>query len=385
MAVALVPVVRLLHPERHPAEPRLREEHLEIGEAVEDAGEDHLREAHRRRRCRGTAAPPTRRWSGREPREHRGIGAGILEGRLRGARPEPVEADVHGERHPHGDGGRPEPVVRGRRIALAAREHAERHAAEAERRAVLELGDGVVDVGPRDDAEPDEAVARDRAVLLAEPVVVGANRRAVRVVVGSSCARAAGPSACSGRAPRRAARPDPARAMRCSGGPTPAVSSTVTPNGCHVSLVRPARRSRKGTGPAAPAPPPGARRPPSGELDRPRRLVAIPRRHPCRPALGKHFEMPITRNQRRQAKSWPRGFSCRRGGASLTPRGSRGRGGSRCEAAPDGRARGVLSRTLSARTRAPTKQMGHSSTPCGELYRRASSMGRPSQCRPTSS
>ena len=33
-----------------------------------------------------------------------------------------------------------------------------------------------------------------------------------------------------------------------SGGPTPAVSSTVAPNGCHVSLVRPARRSRKGAG-----------------------------------------------------------------------------------------------------------------------------------------
>src|SRR5688572_7525219 len=36
--------------------------------------------------------------------------------------------------------------------------------------------------------------------------------------------------------------------MRCSGGPTPAVSATVTPNGCHVSLVRPALRSRNGTG-----------------------------------------------------------------------------------------------------------------------------------------
>src|SRR5439155_1366694 len=35
---------------------------------------------------------------------------------------------------------------------------------------------------------------------------------------------------------------------RCSGGPTPAVSSTVAPKGCHVSLVRPARRSRNGAG-----------------------------------------------------------------------------------------------------------------------------------------
>src|SRR5438093_1925429 len=35
---------------------------------------------------------------------------------------------------------------------------------------------------------------------------------------------------------------------RCSGGPTPAVSSTFTPNGCQLSLVRPARKSMKGTG-----------------------------------------------------------------------------------------------------------------------------------------
>src|SRR5256712_5371450 len=35
---------------------------------------------------------------------------------------------------------------------------------------------------------------------------------------------------------------------RCSGGPTPAVSSTVTPKGSQVSLVRPALRSRNGAG-----------------------------------------------------------------------------------------------------------------------------------------
>src|SRR5262249_32455461 len=35
---------------------------------------------------------------------------------------------------------------------------------------------------------------------------------------------------------------------RCSGGPTPAVSSTVTPMGSQVSLVRPALRSRNGAG-----------------------------------------------------------------------------------------------------------------------------------------
>src|SRR6266478_5826861 len=35
---------------------------------------------------------------------------------------------------------------------------------------------------------------------------------------------------------------------RCSGGPTPAVSSTVTPKGSQVSLVLPALRSRNGAG-----------------------------------------------------------------------------------------------------------------------------------------
>ena len=48
VAVPLVPVVRLLHPERHPAESRLGEEDPEIGKAIEDAGQDHLGEAHGR-------------------------------------------------------------------------------------------------------------------------------------------------------------------------------------------------------------------------------------------------------------------------------------------------------------------------------------------------
>ena len=61
----------------------------------------------------------------------------------------------------------------------------------------------------------------DRAVLLAEPVVVGAHGGAVGVVVGHRAARGAGRPACSGTAPRRAGRPCPARVSRCSGGPTP--------------------------------------------------------------------------------------------------------------------------------------------------------------------
>ena len=185
MAVALVPVVGLLHPERHPAEPRLGEEDLQIGQAVEDAGHGELREAHRRRGARGTAAPPTPRSSAARPSSSiSGSASGILERRLRRARTETVEADVHRQRHLHVDRRRPEPVVLRRRIRLAVREHAEVDALEAELRAVLELGDRVVDVRPRDDAEPDQPVARDRAVLLAEPVVVRAHRRAIDVVVG---------------------------------------------------------------------------------------------------------------------------------------------------------------------------------------------------------
>ena len=163
------------------------------------------------------------------------------------------------------DGRRPEPIVLRHRIALAAGEHAERYAAESELRAVLELGDGIVEVGPRDDAEPDRA---DRARPRSTP------RRASRCRRGPPrgrrrrrpwCARGAGPSACWGRAPRLRGRPGPARAMRCSGGPTPAVSATVTPKGCHVSLVRPALRSRNGTGRGS-WPSTSSASPPSGSL-----------------------------------------------------------------------------------------------------------------------
>ena len=194
-----------------------------------------------------------------------GSASGILERRLRRARPETVEADVHRQRHLHVDRRRPEPVVLRRRIRLAVREHAEVDALEPEPRAVVELGDRVVDVRPRDDAEADQPIARDRAVLLAEPVVVRAHRRAIDVVVGASCARAAGRPACSETGPPRAGRPCPAPCRRCSGGPTPAVSSTVAPKGCHVSFVRPARRSRNGAGYGG-WPSTSSASPPSGSL-----------------------------------------------------------------------------------------------------------------------
>jgi len=49
VAMPLVPVVGLLHPERHPPEARLREEDLELRQAIEHAAQHQLREAQRRR------------------------------------------------------------------------------------------------------------------------------------------------------------------------------------------------------------------------------------------------------------------------------------------------------------------------------------------------
>ena len=78
---------------------------------------------------------------------------------------------------------------------------------------------------------------------------------------------------------------------RCSGGPTPAVSSTVTPNGCHVSFVPagPEIEERGGIGRLALDEDGVAA---VGELDRPRRAVAIPGRHARRPALGRTSRWP---------------------------------------------------------------------------------------------
>jgi hypothetical protein len=66
---------------------------------------------------------------------------------------------VDGQRHPHRDRLGPEPVVLRGRVRLAAREDAEVHAPQPELRAVVELGDGVVEAGPRDDAQTDETIA----------------------------------------------------------------------------------------------------------------------------------------------------------------------------------------------------------------------------------
>ena len=79
--------------------------------------------------------------------------------------------------------------------------------------------------------------------------------------------------------------------MRCSGGPTPAVSATVMPNGCHVSLVRPARRSRKGTGRGS-CPSTSKRIPAIGHRDRPRRLVPHTQQASDQSTAQEHFKCP---------------------------------------------------------------------------------------------
>src|SRR6266542_6668585 len=89
---------------------------------------------------------------------------------------------------------------------------------------------------------------------------------------------------------------------RCSGGPTPAVSSTFTPNGCQLSLVRPARKSMKGTGrgswpSTSSASPPSGRRIVRGALSL--YLAGIR----GGPALGKDFQMTVARDQGRKRGS----------------------------------------------------------------------------------
>ena len=219
MAVPLVPVVGLLHPERHPAQPRLREEDLQIGQAIEDAGQAELGQAHRRRGAQERQRHPLHDLARPELLEHLGIGARVLEGRLRRARPEAVEADVHRQRHPHVDGRRPEPVVLRLRVRLAVREHAEVDALETEPRAVLELGDRVVEVGPRDDAEADEPVARRPGSTPRRASRCRRGRRRGRRRRRPSCATAAGRPACWGTAPRPAGRPCPARAGAAPAAP----------------------------------------------------------------------------------------------------------------------------------------------------------------------
>src|SRR5262245_22344967 len=100
-------------------------------------------------------------------------------------------------------------------------------------------------------SSPSQSLYARTAARYASASVISAHSRGPICMFGNSTSAPRPSMSCSRR--------------RCSGGPTPAVSSTVTPNGCHVSLVRPARRSRNGTGRGSA---PGTRMasPPSGSL-----------------------------------------------------------------------------------------------------------------------
>ena len=99
VAVPLVPVVRLLHPERDPSESRLGEEHLQIRNAIEHAGHDHLCETQRRRQAE--QGHPFDDGASRNLGHGAGIGVTVDERRLRRTRPESIESDVDRERHLH--------------------------------------------------------------------------------------------------------------------------------------------------------------------------------------------------------------------------------------------------------------------------------------------
>ena len=109
---------------------------------------------------------------------------------------------------------------------------------------MLHLGDRVVDIGDRDDPHADQAVGRDRAIFLAEPVVVAADDRLVDLVM-----RDVAPE----DRPRDHRREQDLGvhavlvllADALLGPPVPAASATLRPNGCQVPSARPARRSRK--------------------------------------------------------------------------------------------------------------------------------------------
>ena len=292
VAVALVPVVGLLHPERYPAEARLGEEDSEVRQAIEDAGHDQLREADGGRDVQERQRDPLHDFARPELLEDLRIGARVLERRLRRARAQAIEGDVHRQRHPHVDRGRPEPVVLGQRIRPAVREHAEVDAA------VLELGHGVVEVRPRDDAQPDEAVTRDRAVFLGQPVVVRADGRAVHVVVGQ---RAPEPRAdlhvgedhlreqtihvLLAQALLR--RADARRALHRGAEWLPRL---VRPPGPEIEERRWIRRLALDENRVAAV----------GKLDRPRRALAILRGHARRPALWQDLQVTVAREQGRK-------------------------------------------------------------------------------------
>ncbi len=178
--VPLVPEIHVFEPERDPAEPRFGEKHVELGEALEHPAQHQLRDADRGRQAE-IAQPFEERPA--QPLHDDRIFLGVFEGRLIGARAGAVEQDMHRHRHVEIDRGGPEAVVLGGRVALAVRQCAELDALQPQLLAMLHLGDRVLGVGDRHDAEADQPVGRDRAIFLGEPFVIGANHRLVGLVM----------------------------------------------------------------------------------------------------------------------------------------------------------------------------------------------------------
>src|SRR5439155_1483884 len=160
-------------------------------------------------------------------------------------------------------------------IAEAARKDAEVDPFEPQPRAVLELGEGVVEIRPRDHPEPDQAVPGDGAVFFPQPAVVGAHSGAIGLVVlhgapeprphllvgeahlGAESRTGSWHSRLSPRRPRRAG--GPALPARSAADSAPCPSLRSLPSG-----ARPcgAGGAREDCGPACTRSPSPSRRPP---------------------------------------------------------------------------------------------------------------------------
>ncbi len=153
------------------------------------------------------------------------------------------------------------------------------------------LGDRVVDIGDRDDAHADQAVGRDRAIFLGEPVVVAADHRLVDLVMADVAPE---------HRPRDHRREqdlgvhavavlllDALLGRAGAGGvgdlEAEGLPGALGPTGAQIEKIRLEQRlALDHQGVAA-----------IGQMDGMRRAVAIFLRHPVHPPLGRHFEMPV--------------------------------------------------------------------------------------------
>ncbi len=174
--------VRLLEPERDPPDLVLGEEEPQPGEAVEHAAEGELHDVRRPGAAEHAALLRDDRL-GRQGAASPFARVGHVDhlGELAAARS--VDLDVDREHRAELQRRCPEPIIDGARRPRSVGEHAELDRPQALLVAVAQLGDRVVDVGPRDHADADQALRVLGAVLLGEELVVGADEREVADVV----------------------------------------------------------------------------------------------------------------------------------------------------------------------------------------------------------